>query len=265
VIDVQTYQGHYQEALSRAHRHMLKQYKKREMADPEAARSEAAVYCLFEKLSKQIEINELPFIGGPDFKCSTLAGSFLLEATCLRVASIEKESGIRNGFIGSGSFRPISNKLFQKTMSKVNQLESVADPRVLAITTEHSLGSLLMDIAAAKRLLIGKELITFTINDPDSRTALATELKDSAFYASVDDKNLDHLLQGISAVLLIPIQNNTCHIVCAFNPNSIMPLKEEELPSICAVYIQKEPSIQDNTFSVTVKNTDSWKSISFWP
>jgi hypothetical protein len=258
-------QVHYINALASTSKKLISQYKRRTHADPEAARSEAAVYCMFEKLCRSVQINENSKTGGSDFICSSDSGTFLLEATCLKVQAVEAESGIKNGFLGTSSYRPISAKLYQKTVAKAHQLGEGDIPHLLAITTEHSLGTMLMNIAAAKSLLVGNSLLTFTINDPNSLIAHATELRDSVFYSSPDQQNLDHVLRTISAVLLMPLHGGSCHMICILNPSPIATLEAADALPFCKVEIEREPLPGASVFSVTVKNQGFWTTTSFLP
>jgi hypothetical protein len=262
---MEQYQEHYIKALASTGKRLRSQYEKRVHTDPEAARSEAAVYCMFEKLCRSVRINEDSKRGGSDFICASDSGTFLVEATCLKVQAVEAESGIVNGFLGTSSYKPISAKIYQKTVAKVHQLSKGDIPRLLAITTEHSLGPMLMNIAAAKSLLVGNSLLKFAINDPNSVITHATELRDSIFYASPDQKSLDHILRAISAVLLMPLHGESCHMICILNPSPIALLKGADNLPICKVEIEREPVQGAPTFSVGVKNQGSWTTTSFLP
>jgi hypothetical protein len=223
--------------------------------NPESARAEATVFRVMKEMVQHIDVNEDPIVGGPDFLCQAEHGSFLLEVSSLSVVAVEKESGILNDFVErSGSFKPISAHIYSKAISKVKQLSGYKLPSVLAITTEHLYGLILLESRAAQQLLMGTPIMSFPINEPDKPVTLTTDFKDSVFYGIDPQGNIEHLRPDISAVLLFQIRPNTVRVVGIMNPMATIayePKMTPQIPFVCAT-----ETISNDIFSISV----AWKN-----
>ncbi len=206
------------------------------------------MYWFLSWCGASVSIYEHPAEGGPDFLCESAHGTFLVEVTSLSAAAVAKETGVPADYCeGARSFSPVSRKLYEKTLSKVPQLQAQGRPTVLSITTEHVLGSALMDHWAARRLLTGKDYLTFRVGDPEMRTWVETALEDSVFYNRGYGSPTDHCRRDISAVVLVHITGGSLRAIGALNPGATFPLDPQALSSIPFFAVSQGPDRSNPT------------------
>ena len=178
-------------------------YARREKGNTESTRAEAILFALFRKLADSVTVHEDPSTGGPDFLCQKEDREFLLEVVSLKARTVEQASGLKN--IPSGgatSFSLITHLLRNTVSGKASQLSSFSMPRLLAITTEHIDGSVLLGPGPAKTLLTGDTQMTFPINTPAEPIQIVTHLNDSVFFRFKKDSSVEPVAGNVNSPCL---------------------------------------------------------------
>jgi len=233
----------YKIFLEVKHADHYSKYVKRERGDPESARAEAVLFALFRRLTDSITVHEDPSTGGPDFLCQKERRNFLLEVASLKAENVERISGLKNtpSKRVRGSFSLITHVLRNTASKKAPQLSGSPMPRVLAVTTEHIDGSVLLGPDAAKTLLTSDTQITFPIDSPETPARIVTHLDDSVFFRFKKDGSVEPCRQSISAILLIHILKESCEIVGILHPEPSVSFDIDLLPEIPFLRISNWP------------------------
>jgi hypothetical protein len=113
-------------------------------------------------------------------------------------------------------------------------------PRVLAITTEHTLGDLLLGPLGARELLTGETKITARIGEPQPQIGWATDLRNSVFFRWKSGK-VDACRTTISSVLLFAISPKMCSVVGVLHPAPMHVLPISVLPDVPFIRLTKWP------------------------
>jgi len=217
-------------------------------SNPESARAEAVVFSMLNSNRLQVENHEDVSSGGPDFICRSNENNFLVEVSCLDTNSVAKESNIPNDIstqAGASTYNAITRLLRRKSSSKARQLSNQPLPRILAITTEHSAGDILLDGLAAERLLASDPKISVHLAQSNPITELTTDLKESVFFRFSQDGKVESCRESISALLLVSIAKNSCTVLGVLNPEPAIKFDIELLPSIPFIRISPWP-IEEN-------------------
>lgn len=234
----------YIDYLSHNYPKQLSAFDGRFRSDHEAAVTEAVVFRFLREISRNPHVFEDSSTGGPDFECTIGGRPCLVEATCLRVTSVEKASGISDNFRqGAQAFAPLTTRVFRKVLEKGarRQLDGFTVPRILCIASSHTHAPLLFSRHAATNLLTGDPLITFSIDDPASESYLTTPLKNSLFFRIGNDGQLESCRRSISAVLLVAVGVLSCGVVGILNPDAENPITASMLPKLPIVFLKAWP------------------------
>lgn len=223
---------------------LLRRFCDRALYNPESCRAEALIYWFLSNCAVNVVINEHPREGGPDFRCGSEGREFFLEVTSLSADAVARESGIPNvARAGVEILSPISRTLFEKAISKVPQLARIGKPSILAITTEHLLGSAFMDETATRNLLTGREYFCVPIGEPKRPMWVETALEDSVFYSREYDSPADHCRRDISAILLVHITSSGLRPIGALNPAASFPFSAQALSSVLFFSVSQQPDV----------------------
>jgi len=204
--------------------------------DPDAAKSEAAVFSWLRSQKLAPSINEKPGQTGADFMCSPKGSSpFLLEVTCLNANSVESKSKWFAELKGlAGKFVMVTPQLQVKANSKVRQLSIGTLPGVLAVCVSHPSATALLSTLAAAWLMVSEPKIEVPIPTEDGENPhanLVTDLRYSVFLDNRDGEVVTKC-KSISAVLLIALWDKHLEIVGLLHPEPIVPFDYRSFPRV---------------------------------
>jgi hypothetical protein len=215
---------------------------------PESAKAEALLFSVLRDSFNTVNIAEDISNGGADFHCVSDSSEFILEVTSLEGNSVSNQSCWHDEAANNGevfSFGMITPKLRSKVSDKAKQLSGVKMPRVLAITTEHDFGGVLLGTYAASSLLTDDDTIIETsVDNHKDETRLTTNLKNSVFF-KFKNGSIEPCRRSISAILLVEIAANDCRIVGILHPDPVHVFPIENFPSVPFIRLKTWP-IVDN-------------------
>lgn len=210
---------------------------------PESAKAEAVMFSILRSKFSDVKIGEDVSKGGADFLCISEESKFIVEVTSLESDAVSRQSGLKNEIPENGAatwFKMITNKLRTKVSSKAGQVSGVDVPRILAITTEHMDGDILLGQRAAQFLLTSDTKIEVPINKPIDKVGLATDLKDSVFFRSKNGV-LESCRKSISAILLVHTQADKCGMIGILHPDPAYQFSINLFPDVPFIRLKKWP------------------------
>ena len=216
------------------------QWEKLLKRNPEAAICEAATRQLLQKHGLEVEPNEDPSVGGPDYLCRRGDNQFYVEVTCISKNAATKATGlIDDPLRASWDYEDMTKKIFGEICSKTPQCSNLDAPCIIAIGTLHSVaGCCCFDKLAAGELLTGTSFITATINTETRELTRqpyeATNLESAAFVRPTKTLtgSIEYARNPISAVLLCAFGCDPSKAVGALHPNPNHYFDRTLLPSI---------------------------------
>jgi hypothetical protein len=210
---------------------------------PESAKAEAVLFSVLRPVFCEVKIAEDISTGGVDFLCISDRSKFIIEVTCLETDSVAKQSGLKNEIPENGSpgwFSLITHKLRTKASSKAGQVSAVTIPRLLAITTEHFSGDILLGPRAAEFLLTSDTKIEVPIGKPIDEIGMVTDLKDSVFFR-LRNGSLESCRKSISAIFLVHILADKCSILGVLHPDPEYDFPIKLFPNVPFIRTKKWP------------------------
>jgi hypothetical protein len=198
-------------------------------ADPDAARSEAAMFSWLWARKLAPSINETATQGGMDFLCSSADIPFLVEVTGLSKAAVVNKSGWPDTLDEiAQTFSMITAQLAGKGQHKSRQLSTgqASIPCVLAICLAHPGASALLSTMAAEWLMVSDPKIKVPIVAQGTalgQTRLVTDLKRSVFFGPRDGVIVP-MRESISAILLVALWDRQLDVVGMLHPKPTVPL-----------------------------------------
>lgn len=116
----------------------LKRWKQRLGNDPQGAVGEAMVWHFLTGHVDQIDLNEDPKSGGPDFLCNTNGVDFLVECTALTIKKATNMTGLSNDLRDAGgAYSDPLESVADKLNDKMDQLDGHDIPTLLVLCTFH--------------------------------------------------------------------------------------------------------------------------------
>ena len=133
--DIDDVVGSYSDFLKGKYPEHGRMFEDRFADSPASARAEAVVFSLMQAMVGHVEPMESLSDGGPDFRCASKYGEFVVEVTALDSNSVDlKSEWPDNG----GSYRPITQKIRAAAKKKQEHLSRAGSAaRVLCITSEY--------------------------------------------------------------------------------------------------------------------------------
>jgi len=198
-------------------------------ADPDAARSEAAMSSWLRARRVAPSINETDTEGGMDFLCLSADSPLLVEVTCLNKAAVVNKSGWPDTLDEiAQTFTMITAQLAGKGQHKARQLSTgqAGIPCVLVICLAHPGASALLSTMAAEWLTVSDPKIKVPIVAQGTelgQARLVTDLKRSVFFGPRDGAIVP-MRESISAILLVALWDRQLDVVGILHPQPTVPL-----------------------------------------
>ena len=223
----------------------------------ESARAEAIACSFFRAKCDDVQVEEDLQKGGVDFRCKSKDGTkFVSEVTCLEAEVAAAQSKLPNEFpeneldnelnIG-GPFAMVSHKLLGKAVSKAKQMSGYCCSRILVITCEHIMASILLGQPGAEFLLTGDQEIVEPIDKSGKTSKLGnvysvTDLKNAVFFRRKNGK-LESCRRSISAILLLSVSpdQKTSEIFGLLHPDPTHKFPIHALPSVPFLRMRRWP------------------------
>lgn len=118
----------------------LQNWKKLLKEDREGAMCEAVIRCLLESHGCLVEPTEEA--GGssrsPDFRCMADGRELYVEATCIKIATATRITGLEPGSREAESFSLLTRSILYACKSKASQCSGLEAPALLAVGTFHA-------------------------------------------------------------------------------------------------------------------------------
>jgi hypothetical protein len=211
------------DALTKAY---LQQFPARaeELANPVAARAEAATFSAFHQLVCPLRPMDPP---GPDFECAQ-APQFCVEVTSLDKSAIQTRSDWPKD--GGGAFRPIASVLTPEVIGKAKQLRRYAGARLLALCSEHERAAALHEVSAA-HLLHGETFIGLSVGKNTRVVEDVTDLKQSAFL-NHNNGEVEFARRTVSAVVMLALLPERMSICGVVHPSPEHPFDHRRLRGV---------------------------------
>lgn len=208
-------------------------------ADDEAAMTEAGIRRMLQRHGVAVEPNErlTGICGGPDFRCSINRAHFYVEATCIRIATAEKHSGITEEGTGVLPFEDLTEAIFSECQSKARQCGNLDGPALVAIGTFHSTAAMAcFDKALVSWVLTGKTKIAWGIDITTGKRLddghQTTDFCSAAFLRFDPAQEVRFALNSISAVLLCAVGVDPMRTLGIVHPNPARRFDPALLPNI---------------------------------
>ena len=241
----------YKRFLETKHPQHFQPYCRRLKHQPESAKAEAITYSFFRSRCDDVQVEEDLSKGGVDFRCKSKDGTgFVSEVTCLEVESVAGQSKLKNEFPEEGfggSFAMVTPKLLSKAVSKAKQMSGYCCPRVLVMTSEHWMSSVLLGQAGAEFLLTDELEILEPIDRPGNTGKLenvdsVTDLENAVFFRMKNGK-LESCRRSISAILLFSVSPDKTfsEVVGLLHPDPAYKFPICTLPSIPFLRLKEWP------------------------
>jgi hypothetical protein len=218
----------------RAHR---KRFEQRLKEHAPAARAEVAIFALLRDEGCDPLLNENISTGGADFCCRQPA-PFVVEVTSIEDVVMADRAGtdVDLPADGEGIFADMENvlNLVRTTVSnKAAQLADYPVPRVLVICSEYWGASMFFGPGGAAEIMYGGSIISVpvTIDGPSGPTQVTTKLREAPFFRIKNDV-AEACRQSISALLLVHLDANACHVIGLLHPAATIPFPISNLPSV---------------------------------
>lgn len=209
-------------------------------ADQEAALTEAGVRRLLERHGMAVEPYE-SLTGGcrrPDFRCTVGDKHFYVEATCVRISTAEKKTGVKNLATGISPCNPMgmTEAIHAKCKEKASQFADLDGPALLAIGTFH--GYAAMDFSekwSVNFVLVGKPSMAWDIDTSGQQvgeTRDVTGLEAAAFLRPDTTQGVGFARSSISGLLLCGIGFEPRKLLGVLHPNPVRPFDPALLPDV---------------------------------
>lgn len=231
----------YEVWLEVRHPTHVKLFRDRIGNDPDAARSEAAVFSWIRAAGLRPDLEEVPGSGGMDFCCEPKKGDRLfIEVTSLNAESVELRSGWPNELDETCRwFENASPSAWSKVKNKAGQLVGPGFSKILVVCLNHVGGSALLGTMAAQWLATGKQYISVR---PDGGSVNATDLEKSAFLR-LHNGEVELTRRNISALLMCCLRSTTIEVVGILHPSPSIPMNLSHFERV--PFLQIEWPIRD--------------------
>ena len=232
--------------LKNKHPARVKSYFNLLKNQPASARAEAVTFHFLKANLDNVQVKEDPEKGGVDFECKTDDAKFVVEVTHLDSDSVARKSGLKNELPQNrcgGWYTDITDKLFQKTISKANQMSGYGCPTILTMLCEHPQSDMLLGTIDADYLLTGEHKIPIVpFSNQSENLNLITDLGNSVFFR-FNEKigKLEPCRRSISAILLFSVLSTNAFIVGILHPDPVHKLPIEFIPAVPFVRLKKWP------------------------
>jgi len=209
--------------------------------DYEAALCEAAVRRMLQAQGITVEPNEdvagkLPTgsESRPDFRCFHPDGNFLVEVTCISIATVVEQTDLPHPFQpGVQNYGSLNHAIFWKSVRKYKQYSTANLPTLLAVGTFHQLSALCMSRKFADMLLTGQTSLSWPVNiktgQGTSDAIQTTELRASPF---LKPGSLGEVRTSLSGLLLCGLGCDPAYVIGVMHPHAARPFNCNVLPSI---------------------------------
>lgn len=209
--------------------------------DYEAALCEAAVRRLLQAHGITVEPNE-DLVGKapagtearPDFRCSRPEGAFFVEATCISIVTVVKQTGLPHPLQPvAQSYGNLNHAIFGKSFKKYRQCSETNLPTLLAVGTFHQSSALLMSRKFADMLLTGKPSLSWTV-DTETGPGIGevfqtTGLRSAPF---LKPGSLGGARTSLSGLLLCGFGYSSPYVLGILHPCAARPFDRRLLPGI---------------------------------
>ena len=240
----------YKRFLEDEHPERVKSYCALLNRQPASARAEAVTFHFLKANFENVQMKEDPVKGGVDFQGKIDTSKFVVEVTCLDAESVTCKSGLRNEpplKQSSGWYSGITQKLFEKSISKTGQMSGYDCPRTLVIACEHLQADMLLGTTDAEFLLAGDQKIPIVpFSNQSENLNLITDLENSVFFRyNRESGKLESCRRSISAILLFSIFGANVFVVGLLHPDPVHKFPIEFLPGVPFVRLKKWPPEND--------------------
>jgi hypothetical protein len=215
-----------------------KRFDQRLKEHPPAARAEAAIFAFLRAEGCDPVINEDITTGGADF-CCRHPQPFVVEVTSLEDVVMAARAGTSadlpaNGEISALDMEEVLNLVRTTVSNKAAQLANHPVPRLLAICSEYWGTSAFFGPGGAAEIMYGGSIISVNF-DTTTMTAgptqVKTELREAPFFR-IKNGNVESCRRSVSALLLVHLGPDACHVVGLLHPDAAIPFPIENLPTV---------------------------------
>ena len=240
----------------------LRNWEKMRNGNREAGLCEAAVRRLLQKHSISVEPNE-DLTGSeqrPDFRCTHIEGSFLVEVACITIETAVQETGLPHPFQpGCRGYRHLNDTIFKTCKGKAPQCGNASGPTLVAIGTFHFDASVLcFKKLFANMLLCGETSISWNFDTRTGQgvgeTYQSTELYSAPFLRP--DERLSEARTSISGLLLCGFGIDPPNALGVLHPGAIRPFNHRLLPDIDFGEVQIDRATGRLTTAWTDRNSE---------
>lgn len=230
----------------------LKRFNNRYNNNQESALSEAIIFNWLKSCDLNPHIAEDPGKGGADFICHLDNNkNFIVEVTCLGCDALTKASNVPNElqYPNQMLFPKIPTQMVkQVVVAKTNQLAGYDMPRVLAITTLHNFGYMLLGHDHANNFFVSDWAWSFPIGGKEEDITRSTDLKKSVFFRrnKNNPNEIEPCRQSVSAILLVPISGNLLSVTGILHPKPEYHFDIQNLPDVPFITVEPWP-LEDMT------------------
>lgn len=214
-----------------------KRFAQRLASHPPGARAEAAMFALLRAEACDPVLNEDTGTGGADFCCHE-PQHFIVEVTSLEDVVLADNAGTGvespgDGEVGALDMPEVLNLVRTTVSNKAAQLANYPVPRVLAICSEYWGASMFFGPGGAAEIMYGGGAIAIPVTaqglvGPEQMT---TNLGEAPFFRFKNGRP-ETCRKSISALLLVHLDDNACHVVGLLHPEPAIPFPITNLPTI---------------------------------
>lgn len=259
----------YRDFLSRKYGDKtLKRFNHLYESKEEAALSEAIIFNWLYGEKRNPELKEDRSTGGADFICNPDSrNQFIVEVTCLGREALAEATGCHMHPGQPMWYTLPTRMLWQRVNDKAKQLANYPMPRVLAITSLHDSGYLLLNPEEANNFLLSDWAFTFPLGGGSDDTYLSTDLKKAIFF-KLEDGNPPKVVprrKSVSAVLLVPMSGDRLNVTGVLHPEPTYPLNIHLIPKVPFLRIKDWPIQTGEIFTEWVISEPYAASFSLFP
>ncbi|HSQ03869.1 MAG TPA: hypothetical protein VLN59_07535 [Burkholderiales bacterium] len=214
-----------------------RQFEQRLQDHPPAARAEAAIFAFLRAEGCEPVLNEDPATGGADFCCGQ-PKPFVVEVTSIEDVVMAARAGTDADLPANGEgayldMEQVLNLVRTTVSNKAAQLANYPVPRLLAICSEYWGASMFFGPGGAAEIMYGGSIINVPVaaDGVGAPAQLATELQEAPFFR-IKKGVAEACRQSISALLLVHLDQNACHVVGLLHPAATIPFPISNLPTI---------------------------------
>ena len=244
-IRVQNLVESYERILVENYPQHVKSYKSRLVNQHTSALAEAVSFHFFKSTVDQVQVKEIPNIGGVDFECKIGESIYIAEITSITDKSVKDKSGLEDDLTkikSVGSYSGITEKLCNIVNSKKSQMSGYDCPAILVIATTHPQGDAVLDSLDAENLLVGDVKIGVSIPSTkqiEEGIQSVTDFEYSCFLQC--NQEWDTCNRSVSAVLLVHISGVSAFILGLLHPDPEHVFSPKLLPTIPFVRLKEWP------------------------